>query len=67
MIYAGCFDSFNNRKTLIENLDSVLDYVELTNGLDSSLVEKPILEEYEEYSKEELTNQENESYGFYLS
>ena len=67
LIYAGCFDSFNNRKTLIENLDSVLNYVELTNGLDSSLVEKPILEEYEEYSKEELTNQENESYGFYLS
>ena len=67
LIDSGCFDSFNNRRTLIENLDSVINYAELVKDLDSSLVDRPELEIKEEYSKEELINMEYDSFGFYLS
>ena len=67
LILSGCFDSFNNRKTLIDNLDSVINYAELVKDLDSSLVDKPDIDIKEEYSKDELINMEYESFGFYLS
>ena len=67
LINSGCFDSFNNRRTLIENLDSIINYAELVKDLDSSLVDRPELEIKEEYSKEELINMEYDSFGFYLS
>ena len=67
LIYAGVFDSFNNRNTLINNLDLVLNYAELVKDLDSSLVDKPVIEEYDEFTKDELTKQEFDSFGFYLS
>ena len=54
LINSGCFDSFNNRRTLIDNLDS-------------SLVDRPELELKEDYSKEELISMEYDSFGFYLS
>lgn len=68
LIYAGAFDSFNvNHQTLINNIDNALRYAELRNNLDESLVEKPVIEEYSEYSNTELMNQELEAYGFYMS
>jgi len=68
LIYASCFDSFNyNHKTLIDNLDNAIRYSELYNNLDSSLIEKPILEESNEFTAQELQEQELEVYGFYLS
>lgn len=68
LIYAGSFDSFNlNKKTLIDNLDLVVNYAELVKDLDSSLVEKPEIEIKEEYEKEELIKIEYDSFGFYLS
>ena len=67
LILSGCFDSFNNRKTLIDNLDSIINYAELVKDLDSSLVDKPEFDIKEEYSKDELINMEYESFGFYLS
>ena len=68
LIYAGVFDSFNyNHKTLIDNLDNAIRYSELYNNLDSSLIEKPILEESNEFTPQELQEQELEVYGFYIS
>ncbi len=67
LILSGCFDSFNNRKTLIDNLDSIINYAELVKDLDSSLVDKPDIDIKEEYTKDELINMEYDSFGFYLS
>ena len=63
MILVGCFDSFDNRKTLIENLDVIYNYIELG----SDLVMKPDLVQYNEYNKKELTIKEYEILGFYLN
>ena len=67
LINSGCFDSFNNRKTLIDNLDAFINYAELVKDLDSSLVDKPEFDIKEEYSKDELISMEYDSFGFYLS
>ena len=68
LIYAGALDSFGKtRRTLIENIKSASIYAELSSGLDSSLVTKPSLEEYDEYPLNELMNKELETYGFYVS
>ena len=68
LITAGAFDSFGiNRKTLFNNLDLVINYADLVKDLDDSLVEKPELEIYNEFTKEELIKQEFDSFGFYLS
>ena len=66
LIYAGCFDSFNiNRKTLIDNLDLIINYGEIGELLEDAM--KPILEIKEEFDKQELMNKEREVFGFYLS
>ncbi len=68
LILAGCLDEFGiNRRTMIENLDEAFNYAELAKDLDESLIIKPELKEYEEYSKEELTKIEKDLYGMYLS
>ena len=68
LIYSGALDSFNiNKKTLIENLDLIINYAELIKELDESLVEKPVITNYPEYSRQELMNFEKELFGFYLS
>ena len=68
LILGGILDSFNlTKKTMIENLDMALNYASLISNLDASLVEKPEIITYPEYTLEELREQELESYGFYLS
>lgn len=68
LILAGCFDSFHiNRKTLITNLDLILNYAEVITYLDEEYALKPVLEEVEEYDKKTIMNQELEVFGFYLS
>ena len=67
LIYAGCFDSFGyNRKTLINNLDNVINYAELVK--DGGLLEiaEPYIDVVEDFSKSELINLEHDTYGFYL-
>ena len=67
LIYSSSLDSFGNRKTLFNNIDSALKYAELTNSLDESLVSKPVLEEYSEFNSKEIMEHEFNSYGFYIS
>ena len=68
LIYANVFVEFNyNRATLINNLDSLFNYAELTKDIDPSLVIKPEIEEYEEYDNSILLEKEKEVFGFYLS
>ena len=68
LIYSSSFDEFNyNHKTLINNLDSAINYAELSKDLDDNLIKKPQMIIYDEYTKDELINQEYNSFGFYLS
>lgn len=68
LIYSGSFDSFNyNKKTLIENIDLSINYAELCNDLDPSMIEKPEFKIVDEFDKEELVKIENNTFGFYLS
>lgn len=68
VILSGALDFFGHtRKTLIENIDEAINYAELCSGLDENLVVKPELKEYEEFTQEELTKQEEKLYGFYIS
>lgn len=67
LIYAGAMDCFKEtRKTLINAIDSALNYAELAGDI-PELVEKPSLIEYPEYSEEELRKEELDSFGFYIN
>lgn len=68
IILSGALDGFGKtRKTLVENLEDAINYAELCSDLDESLVLKPEIKEYEEYTKEELTKHEIALFGFYIS
>ena len=68
LIKAGCLDSFNyTRKTLLENLDSLINYSSLCKDLDSEFVLKPEIIIYQELDNIELINLEKELYGFYIT
>ena len=68
LILAGTFDSFGyNKKTLVNNIDNVLNYVELAKDAGLIEIEKPIIDEISEYSKEELIKNELNTFGFYLT
>jgi len=68
LINAGALDSFNiNRRTMIENLDDVITYSELSGGISDILVSVPNLKLYNEYNLDELINKEKEIYGFYIT
>ena len=68
LINAGCFKNFEyNRNTLLNNLDLAINYAELAQDLDESLIDKPEFEIYDEFSDEQIMRKEYQSYGFYLS
>ena len=68
LINSGTLDSFNiSRKTLINNLDTLINYGNLVKDLGSENVLKPEIINEGEYSKEDLINSERECFGFYLS
>ena len=67
LIYAGCFSSFGyNKKTLMENLDDLLNYAELSQDDGFIKIEVPEIVIYDEYSKDELIDIEFRLFGFYL-
>lgn len=67
LIYAHVFDSFYNINTLISNLDNILNYVELSSGLDDDILVKPEIELKPELPIEDILNKEKEIFGFYLT
>ena len=68
LIDSGCLDSFGyTRSSLYENLDSLINYGNLTKYLEPSYVLKPVLNEMEEFSKDVLIANEKNSFGFYLT
>ena len=68
LIYAKAFKKFRyNIKTLIYNLDELINYGELTKDLDPSLVMKPEIEIQNEFDKEYLLVKEKEIFGFYIT
>lgn len=68
IVLSGALDGFGKtRKALIENLDDAINYADLCHDLDESLVLKPEIKDYDEYSKDELTKHEISLFGFYVS
>jgi len=68
LIYAGVFDTFGyNKKTLITNLDLIINYGELIKDLDREFAIEPEIIKCEEYSNKELMEQELNIFGFYLT
>ena len=68
LIYSGAFDLFGfNKKTLIDNLDVIINYAELSKDLDPDIIDKPEIIISEEYSKDELVKIEFQTFGFYLT
>ena len=66
LIDAGCFDDFKiNHRTLVENIDIIINYAELSKDIDD--LEIPTLQQYKEYTKKELLNKSLNLFGFYLS
>lgn len=67
LIYAGALDGFNlNKRTMIENLESNIEYAKLIKELDENLIEKPMITIYSEYDTKELTELETKMYGFFI-
>ena len=68
LINASCFDDFGfNKKTLISNIDVIINYGEIAHDLDDTLMLEPELVICDEYSNMELMEHELEVFGFYLS
>ena len=68
LILAGCFDEFGiNRKTLIYNLDELMNYKDLVTTLDKDYVLLPDIKIEEEYSIEEMIMMEKDLFGLYIS
>ena len=68
LIYAGAFSNFGyNKKTLITNLDSIINYGELIKDLDREFAIEPEIVKCDEYDTKEIMNQEFEMFGMYLT
>lgn len=68
LIDADVFRDFNvNHKTLINSIDSAMDYAMLCSDLDESLVMKPNYDIEDEYSDTELMMRELNTFGYYVT
>ena len=67
LIESGSISFGYNKRTLIENLDNVINYADIAKDAGIIEVEKPYIEEYGEYSKSLLTEMEVRAIGFYLT
>ena len=67
LIDASAFDYTGyNHHTLIENIDSAINYAKLSNDLDDDSIEKPLIKEVDEFTKDELLDREYNAFGLYL-
>ena len=68
LTFSSAFDNFNyNKRTIIENLDNLLNFAFISKGLPSDMIEHPKVEIFEEYDQAFLMAKEKELFGFYLS
>ena len=68
LIQANCFASLGyNQKTLINNLDNIINYAELAKDMGMIELEEPIIDLFSEYSEDELIANQLSIFGFYLS
>ena len=68
LILADCFRNFGyNKKTLINNLDNIINYAEIYEGENLPNLPQPELDFFEEYTEEEQANNILNTFGFYLS
>ena len=68
LIYSGAFNEFElTKNTLLHAIDNVIDYALLTKDIDSPLILKPRLENYEELNEKEIIDKEKEIFGFYIT
>lgn len=68
LIYAGVLNCFSaNTKMLINNLDALINYAEITKDLSEEFTLKPEIIEGKDFSKKEKLEKEKELYGFYIS
>ena len=68
LILVGALDIFGyTRKTLIENLDVLLNYGDITTYMDPEYALKPEIKIYEEYPKKKLMLDELELLGMYIT
>ena len=68
LILSGVFRNFKyNKKTLIMNLDNIINYADLASDNTLIEIEEPIIDAVEEYTKDELIKQEFDIFGFYIS
>ena len=68
LILSGCFDTFgDNKNTLINNLDIILNYIDLSKDSGLIEIEPPLIEKYPEFTKDELIKNELNTFGFYLT
>lgn len=67
LINAGSVSFGYNKRTLIMNLDNVINYAEIAKDAGLIEIEKPEMEIYEEYDRKELIDLELKTIGFYLT
>jgi len=68
LIDSGVFDEFGyNHNTLYNNIDIAINYALLAKDLDESLIEKPIINVFDEFDNDILVAKEKDVFGFYLS
>ena len=68
LIKGGCCSEFGyNKKTLVDNLERIINYAELSKGKNIVDIEEPYIIEKEEFDKKELINLEYDTYGFYFA
>lgn len=68
LIYSGALEELGyNKKTLITNLDELINYSEISGGFDDEFNLKPQLTIYDEYDQKEILDLELTVFGFYLT
>lgn len=68
LIYSSAFECFGyNKRTLIENLDNIINYSELIRELSREYSLEPEIKIKEEYTKSYLMEKELDVFGFYLT
>ena len=68
LIESGCFNSLEyNEKTLINNLDNIINYADLNKDAGIISIAPPELIKEEDYTKEEIIYNQQKCFGFYLN